>query len=133
MHPRDLLMALAAGVAPLAPVCAGAMGAADPFTAPRASASASASASAVELRADPTPTDGLTGLRLRSQPMAFIDGRWWRIGGTVRGARLSAIHADSIELRHADGRIDRLPWNPMHSAEAAVPTPAPTVARNATP
>ena len=54
---------------------------------------------------------GLTGLRLHNHPLALVDGVWVRVGDRVRNAEVSAIGADGAELRHADGRTERLSWN----------------------
>ena len=67
---------------------------------------------------------GLAGLRLRNHPMALIDGRWSRVGDTVRGARLDTIDSQGAVLRHADGRRERLPWS------SKTPDAAPAVASN---
>lgn len=61
--------------------------------------------------------EGVTGLRLRHHPMALIDGQWARVGDSVRGARLESIRATGALLRHANGRIELLPWNAMPDAE----------------
>ena len=55
---------------------------------------------------------GLTGLRLHNHPLALVDGVWVRVGDRVRNAEISAIGADGAQLRHADGRIELLRWDP---------------------
>ncbi len=88
-----------------------ALGSAAPFTPPRAGSAAGGESSSVGAPA----TDGLGGLRLRTQPMALIDGQWWRIGQQVRGAVLTSIHAGGVVLRHADGRTEQVSWMPANT------------------
>ena len=103
-----------------------AMGAAAPFTPPprvAAPTAAAASAPASAATLDPTTPalvnsavateSGLSGMHLGSPPRALIDGEWVAVGDTVRGARLQALHADEAQLRHPDGRLERLRMAPL--------------------
>ena len=127
---------LALGVALLAAPPAQAVGAAAPFTPPsRAAALAAAPTSATEsgntvsatpLLATPAPETGLglTGIQLGAQPRALIDGEWVALGAAVRGARLHALRADEAQLRHSDGRMERLLLTPLVELHAQ-PLPQP--------
>jgi|CXWL01.1.fsa_nt_gi hypothetical protein len=98
-----------------------------PFEPPRA---ASASALAAAVGSHPLPgnaaTDGLTGVRLSgAAAAALIDGRWWPVGSTLRGARLVDVQRHQVLLRHADGRVEPLALHPA-AAPATSPRPPAT-------
>lgn len=105
---RDLklaaLLSLAGAFAAGLPDTAWALGAAAPFTPPRAAQQVPAAADSTVAAA----TEGLAGLRRGTLPMALIDGAWHRVGDAVRGARLSQIDAGGVLLLHTDGRRERL-------------------------
>lgn len=110
-------------------VCApvGALGPNAPFVAPAAPAAPSASgtnsadspASAASGAGAALAPLGLSGMRLRTQPMALIDGEWRRVGESVRGAAVTAMHATGVTLRHPDGRVEVLSWGPTPAVAPA--------------
>lgn len=93
------VMGLLAGALLAAP--AAAMGPDDPFT-PPGRVRLQANGPALRLPA------ALTGVRLGRAPAALIDGEWVAPGAPVRGALLLRVQRTGAELRHADGRIERL-------------------------
>ncbi|MDP1693097.1 MAG: hypothetical protein Q8L49_14305 [Burkholderiaceae bacterium] len=113
---KPAMLAAVAGILALGlPDTAWALGAAAPFTPPRAAQQASAAADSAA-----AATEGLAGLRRGRLSMALIDGAWHRVGDAVRGARLAQIDAHGVLLRHADGRRERL-WlvAPMATSAAS--------------
>ncbi|KNZ33510.1 MAG: hypothetical protein AD742_06375 [Methylibium sp. NZG] len=107
-----------------------ALGAAAPFTppsrvaSPEAASAQAAAGSAALPPPTPTPTaadmaraagadTGLSGVHLGPQPRALIDGEWVALGDVVRGARLHSLRADHAQLRHPDGRLERLLLTPL--------------------
>jgi hypothetical protein len=85
-----------------------ALGSAAPFDPP------AVAASGVDLPLMGSPSSkGLSGLRLGRLPQALIDGSWFAQGATVRDdAVLVAIERQAVQLRHADGTIERLELSP---------------------
>jgi hypothetical protein len=104
---------------------AAALGPQAPFTpAPERAASADAAAAAGTAAQAAT---GLAGVRLGPTPMALIDGQWWPPGASLPGgARLLAIDAQGVVLRHADGRSERRALQPQTATLVARPAPRPT-------
>lgn len=76
----------------------------------------------------------LTGVRLGRAPAALIDGAWVAPGSPVRGALLLRVQRTGADLRHANGRIERLALfsldNPPPAAEPAASDPAETDQRD---
>jgi|GEM_PF-1465295 len=104
---------------------AAALGPQAPFT-PAPARAASADAAAATGAAAPAAT-GLAGVRLGRAPLALIDGRWWPPGASLPdGARLLAIDAQGVVLRHADGRSERRALQPQTATLVARPAPRPT-------
>ncbi len=116
---------LAGGAGLLACICwplpAWPLGAAAPFTPPAALQARAAAPGAAAVVA-PVPADAaasaavaasLAGIKSGVAPQALIDGRWWSVGERVRGALLVAVSAQSVRLRHADGRIESLRLTPQ--------------------
>jgi hypothetical protein len=72
-------------------------------------------------------TKGLTGIKLGRKPHALIDGEWRSQGATVReDAVLVAIERQAVQLRHADGTIERLALSPgveMYRSSRTSPSP----------
>lgn len=100
------------------------LGAAAPFqppaaVLPAAALPADAAGSAAAAAAPP----GLTGIRLGAKPQALIDGRWLASGASVRGARLAVLDADTVQLRHGDGRIEKLSLTPQVELRPRTPPP----------
>ncbi len=118
----DLMRALAPLIALAAAPATWALGSAAPFVPPRtasapALAAPAASGSAAAEAVAPG-TEGLAGVRLGVQPMALIDGRWWRVGDLPRGARMQTVDAWGVTLRHPDGKLERLM---LHGASSVQP------------
>ena len=128
---RHLGPALAALL--LLPIAGHALGPAQPFTAPAATAHAADAATT----AAPATSSGLAGVRLGTSPGALVDGQWIALGQAVRGARLVSVRAHDVSLRHTDGRIERLalfpevqpPTTSANSGTDAVTHPDPLVAK----
>lgn len=129
-----LRLALAGAAVGLAGA-AQALGPTAPFTppAPRPGAAQAAAAPASGAEgAGPAAaaSAALVGLRLRSHPMALIDGRWSRLGDTVRGGRITSIEVAGVHLSHPDGRTEFLAWNLLPDPPAVAPN---LVVRTSTP
>jgi hypothetical protein len=98
-----------------------ALGPLAPFTPPPAAAAASAAQGGATAAppADKTAT-GFSGVRLaQNGTQALIDGQWWALGSTPRGARLLAVRGGLALLRHADGRVETLLLYPGVAPTAA--------------
>lgn len=112
------VMGLVAGALLAAP--AAAMGPDDPFTPP---GRVRLQAQGPALRSPAA----LTGVRLGPAPAALIDGEWVAPGTPVRGALLLRVQRTGADLRHADGRIERLALfsldNPPPAADPAASGP----------
>ncbi|MDP1901096.1 MAG: hypothetical protein Q8K96_11660 [Rubrivivax sp.] len=119
--------ALAASALLLACAPVQALGPRAPFEAPRPAAVA---ASGAETGPTAAPvgggSTGLSGVHLApSGNAALIDGLWWPLGGTPRGARLVAVQRHQVQLRHAGGRLETLALHPAaHAAPARAPNPS---------
>ncbi len=111
-----------------------------PALAPAAAAAAAATAATLPQAAaasepEATPVaavagSGLSGIHLGTPPRALIDGEWVALGERVRGARLDAVRAAEVHLRHPDGRIERLPLTPqVQLLFSPRPPPSPPVSR----
>lgn len=109
-----------------------------PPPAPAAAAAATAAAppqaaAASEPEATPVAAvagTGLSGIHLGTPPRALIDGEWVALGERVRGARLDAVRTAEVQLRHPDGRIERLPLTPqVQLLFSPRPPPSPPVSR----
>lgn len=98
-----------------------ALGAAAPFSPP--APVAAGAASAVPGGAAATAPSGLNGIRLGAQPQALIDGQWLATGALTHGARVATIGADAVQLRHPDGRLQRLPLIPQVELQRAPGAP----------
>ena len=148
---RRGLCGLAASLALCAPLLGAsavlALGAAAPFAPPAPPARTAVKPAALALAAaappqavaasepDATPVaavagSGLSGIHLGTPPRALIDGEWVALGERVRGARLHAVHAEEVRLRHPDGRIERLLLTPqVQMLLSPRPPPSPPVSR----
>jgi hypothetical protein len=106
------------------------LGAAAPFVPPGVSPSASADAPALSAPNAPPAAAGaisLSGIRMGVPPQALLDGQWLAPGAMVRGARLVAVSADAVQLRAADGQMQRLALTPqvdLRRTGAPLPPPA---------
>ena len=82
------------------------------------------------------PAKGLAGVKLGAQPQALIDGQWWAQGALVRGARLVGVSASAVQLRHPDGKVEKLvlapqvEWLRLQQRSTGERSPAPNSARS---
>lgn len=87
-----------------------ALGPSAPFLPPAMAASGVVEPSAAGGVVD---SSGLTGIKRGRSPGALIDGRWVTQGGMVRdGMVLVAIERHAVQLKHADGTVERLVLSP---------------------
>lgn len=119
--------------APLAPLAPPARTAVKPAALAPASAAPAQASSASGPEATPVAAvagSGLSGIQLGTPPRALIDGEWVALGERVRSARLDAVAAEEVRLRHPDGRIERLPLTPqVRMLLRPGPPPSPPVSR----
>ena len=108
---RALIMGKLVGLAMLSTTSsAWALGPSAPFLPPAMAASVVGEPSAAEAVAF---GGGLAGIKRGRSPGALIDGRWVAQGGMVRdGVVLGAIERQAVQLKHADGTVERLVLSP---------------------
>lgn len=88
-----------------------ALGPSAPFLPPAMAASGTGAPSVAEGVA--FGASGLTGIKRGRSPSALIDGLWVTQGGMVRdGVVLLAIERHAVQLKHADGTVERLVLSP---------------------
>ncbi len=74
------------------------------------------------LRAHPKTGFELTAILIaRDRRWAVINGVSLGVGGSLAGARILAIHPDTVRLRLPSGRLKRLTLYPLHMRTALRP------------
>ncbi|RZI86795.1 MAG: hypothetical protein EOP38_00415 [Rubrivivax sp.] len=105
---RALTMACFVGLNLCAGLSSWALGPAAPFEPPAPQAASDAAPAQGAVKAS-----GLAGIKFGHQPQALIDGAWVARGATVRDdALVLSIERQAVQLKHADGRVERLVLSP---------------------
>ncbi|MDI1259089.1 hypothetical protein [Aquabacterium sp.] len=111
---RALIMAKLVCLAMLSTTSsAWALGPSAPFLPPAMAASGTGTGAPLVTEGVAFGVGGLTGIKRGRSPSALIDGRWVTQGDMVRdGVVLVAIERHAVQLKHADGTVERLVLSP---------------------